>query len=93
MLGVNITSPIRFLSSPPLPMRKSSGCALVLGTSQYPIYSRYCTGYVPEEYGSLTCVQVGNRMGREEREKTENRRNLPVSGRLRRRMGRDSIRF
>ena len=26
----------------------------------------------PEEYGGMTCVQVGNRMGREEREKAEN---------------------
>ena len=34
---------------------------------------KYCTGYAPEEYGRLTCVQVGNRMGREEREKAENR--------------------
>ncbi len=34
---------------------------------------KYCTGYAPEEYGGLTCVQVGNRMGREEREKAENR--------------------
>ena len=33
---------------------------------------KYCTGYAPEEYGGLTCVQVGNRMGREEREKAEN---------------------
>jgi hypothetical protein len=30
---------------------------------------KYCTGYAPEEYGGLTCVQVGNRMGREAREK------------------------
>lgn len=30
---------------------------------------KYCTGYAPEEYGGLTCVQIGNRMGREEREK------------------------
>ena len=34
---------------------------------------KYCTGYAPEEYGGLTCVQVGNRMGREEREKARNR--------------------
>ena len=34
---------------------------------------KYCTGYAPEEYGRLTCVQVGNRMGREEREKAANR--------------------
>ena len=34
---------------------------------------KYCTGYAPEEYGGLTCVQVGNRLGREEREKAENR--------------------
>lgn len=34
---------------------------------------KYCTGYAPEEYGGMTCVQVGNRMGREEREKAENR--------------------
>ena len=33
---------------------------------------KYCTGYAPEEYGRLTCVQVGNRMGREEREKAAN---------------------
>ena len=34
---------------------------------------KYCTGYAPEEYEGLTCVQVGNRMGREAREKAENR--------------------
>ena len=34
---------------------------------------KYCTGNAPEEYGGLTCVQVGNRMGREAREKAENR--------------------
>ena len=34
---------------------------------------KYCTGYAPEEYGGLTCVQVGNRMGREARELAENR--------------------
>ena len=34
---------------------------------------KYCTGYAPEKYGGLTCVQVGNRMGRKEREKAENR--------------------
>ena len=33
---------------------------------------KYCTGYAPEEYCGLTCVQVGNRMGREAREKAEN---------------------
>ena len=33
---------------------------------------KYCTGYAPEEYGGLTCVQIGNRMGREEREKAAN---------------------
>ena len=33
---------------------------------------KYCTGYAPEEYDGLTCVQVGNRMGREAREKAEN---------------------
>ena len=33
---------------------------------------KYCTGYAPEEYGGLTCVQVGNRMGREARELAEN---------------------
>ena len=33
---------------------------------------KYCTGYAPEEYGGLTCVQVGNRMGREAREKAAN---------------------
>ena len=32
---------------------------------------KYCTGYAPEEYGGLTCVQVGNRMGREARELAE----------------------
>ena len=34
---------------------------------------KYCTGYAPEEYEGLTCVQVGNRMGQEEREKAANR--------------------
>ena len=34
---------------------------------------KYCTGYAPEEYGGLTCMQVGNRMGREAREKAANR--------------------
>ena len=29
---------------------------------------KYCTGYAPEEYGGMTCSQVGNRMGREHRE-------------------------
>ena len=33
---------------------------------------KYCTGYALEEYSGLTCVQVGNRMGREAREKAEN---------------------
>ena len=33
---------------------------------------KYCTGYAPEEYEGLTCVQVGNRMGREAREKAAN---------------------
>lgn len=33
---------------------------------------KYCAGFAPEEYGGLTCVQVGNRMGREEREKSAN---------------------
>ena len=33
---------------------------------------KYCTGYAPEKYGGLTCVQVGNRMGRKEREKAAN---------------------
>ena len=33
---------------------------------------KYCTGYAPEEYGGMTCVQVGNRMGREAREKAAN---------------------
>jgi hypothetical protein len=33
---------------------------------------KYCTGNAPEEYSGLTCVQVGNRMGREAREKAEN---------------------
>jgi len=33
---------------------------------------KYCNGYAPEEYGGLTCVQVGNRMGREARELAEN---------------------
>ena len=34
---------------------------------------KYCTGYAPEEHGGLTCVQIGNRMGREARELAENR--------------------
>ncbi len=34
---------------------------------------KYCTGYAPVEYGGLTCVQVGNRMGREAREQAANR--------------------
>ncbi len=29
---------------------------------------KYCTGIAPEEYGGMTCVQVGNRQGREHRE-------------------------
>ena len=29
---------------------------------------KYCTGYAPEEHGGMTCAQVGNRMGREQRE-------------------------
>ena len=33
---------------------------------------KYCTGYAPEEYDGLTCVQVGNRLGREARELAEN---------------------
>ena len=33
---------------------------------------KYCTGYAPEEYGGMTCVQVGNRMGREHREQANN---------------------
>ena len=33
---------------------------------------KHCTGYAPEKYGGLTCVQVGNRMGRKEREKAAN---------------------
>ena len=33
---------------------------------------KYCTGYAPEEHGSMTCVQVGNRMGREHREQANN---------------------
>ncbi len=34
---------------------------------------KYCVGFAPEEYDGLTCVQVGNRMGREAREKAANR--------------------
>lgn len=33
---------------------------------------KYCTGYAPEEHGGMTCVQVGNRMGREQREQANN---------------------
>ena len=33
---------------------------------------KYCTGYAPEEHGGMTCVQVGNRMGREHREQANN---------------------
>ena len=33
---------------------------------------KYCTGFAPEEYGGMTCVQVGNRMGREHREQANN---------------------
>ena len=33
---------------------------------------KYCTGYAPEEYGGMTCIQVGNRMGREHREQANN---------------------
>jgi len=32
----------------------------------------YCNGYAPEEYEGMTCRQVGNRLGREERERAEN---------------------
>lgn len=32
----------------------------------------YCDGYAPEEYGGITCRQVGNQLGRAEREKAEN---------------------
>lgn len=32
----------------------------------------YCDGYAPEEYGSVTCRQVGNQMGRSARELAEN---------------------
>jgi hypothetical protein len=32
---------------------------------------KYCDGYAPEEYGGLTCRQVGNRMGREHREQAQ----------------------
>lgn len=31
----------------------------------------YCTGYAPEEYGGLTCYQVGAELGREKREKAK----------------------
>ena len=33
---------------------------------------KYCTGYAPEEHGGMTCVQVGNRMGREHRQQANN---------------------
>lgn len=33
---------------------------------------KYCDGYAPEEYGGLTCRQVGARMGREYREQAPN---------------------
>ena len=33
---------------------------------------KYCDGYAPEEYGGLTCRQVGGRMGREYREQAQN---------------------
>ena len=33
---------------------------------------KYCTRYAPEEHGGMTCVQVGNRMGREHREQANN---------------------
>jgi hypothetical protein len=33
---------------------------------------KYCTGYAPEEYGDLTCQQVGAELGRAKREKAEN---------------------
>ena len=33
---------------------------------------KYCTGYAPEEHGGMTCIQVGNRMGREHREQANN---------------------
>lgn len=32
----------------------------------------YCDGYAPEEYGGITCRQVGNQMGRSARELAEN---------------------
>ncbi len=32
----------------------------------------YCDGYAPEEYGGITCRQVGNQMGRGARELAEN---------------------
>lgn len=32
----------------------------------------YCDGYAPEEYGRVTCRQVGNQMGRSARELAEN---------------------
>lgn len=32
----------------------------------------YCDGYAPEEYGETSCRQVGNRLGRAEREQAQN---------------------
>jgi len=32
----------------------------------------YCDGYAPEEYGGITCRQVGNQMGRSARELADN---------------------
>ena len=32
----------------------------------------YCDGYAPEEYGEISCRQVGNRLGRAEREQAQN---------------------
>lgn len=32
----------------------------------------YCDGYAPEEYGDISCRQVGNRLGRTEREQAQN---------------------
>ena len=31
----------------------------------------YCDGYAPEEYGDISCRQVGNRLGRAEREQAQ----------------------
>lgn len=33
---------------------------------------KYCTGMAPEEYSGMTCVQAGNRQGREHREQANN---------------------